>query len=211
MLLRSLLAQLPASRILVVDGGSTDATVAEASRYCRVVTAPTGRAAQMNAGAAAAPEANILWFVHADSILPGGAVPLIRDVMKDPRTTGGCFRLKIAGKHPALRVCDRLGNRGVGPFKVSCGDHTLFVRREAFERIGGFPDWPLMEDAEAWRRLTRLGRMVQVRPFVGTSARRWEKHGPWRTTWLYSAIMARYVLGDSPDRLMRLYERISSR
>jgi rSAM/selenodomain-associated transferase 2 len=205
--LRHLSERTGDAELLVVDGGSEDETVRRAGRRATVLTAPPGRARQMNVGARAS-TGEALWFVHADSWVPEGALAMIRTALADPRVAGGCFRLEIPHPDPVYRLNDCLGNLGVDLFGIACGDHGLFVRRAVFDRIGGYPDVPLLEDVELYRRARRCGVMRQLSAAIRTSPRRWERNGPWRTTVLYGAILALYGLGVPIERLDRLYRRL---
>lgn len=195
------------AELLVVDGESEDGTAERASRQATVLSAPAGRARQMNAGARVA-TGDVLWFIHADSEVPEGAIGMIRAALADGRAAGGCFRLEIAHPDPVYRLNDRLGNLGVDLFGIACGDHGLFVRRTVFERLGGYPDVPILEDVALYRRARRLGRMGQLPAAIRTSPRRWERNGPWRTTAVYAAILALYGLGVPIARLDRFYRRL---
>ena len=212
-LLRQLRAQPGQNEIIVVDGGSEDDTPALCEGLAdEVLTAPRGRAKQMNAGAARA-RGEILWFLHADTLtLPRDApAEIARALRRDPRLVGGCFRLRLLGANPVYRVSDSLGNLGVEVFGFALGDHGIFCRREVFTRVGGYPDVPLMEDAELYRRLRRHGRMRQLSPAITVSPRRYEMLGPWRTTFIYVLILALYVLGVRPSRLATIYRRLVGR
>jgi rSAM/selenodomain-associated transferase 2 len=195
------------AELLVVDGGSEDDTASRAARWTRVLTAPPGRAQQMNGGARVA-AGELLWFVHADSRVPEGALSMICAALADPRVAGGCFRLEIPRPNLVYRLSDRLGNLGVDLFGMACGDHGLFVRRTVFEQIGGYPDVPILEDVELYRRARRRGAMRQLPAAIRTSPRRWERNGPWRTTAIYTTILALYVLGVPIQRLHRIYQRL---
>ncbi|MBW3625183.1 MAG: TIGR04283 family arsenosugar biosynthesis glycosyltransferase [Armatimonadetes bacterium] len=209
-LLQQLREQGPDLELLVADGGSTDATARIAERWARVLPGPKGRARQMNAAAAHA-RGDVLWFVHADSVLPEDAVAQVRHAMEDARLAGGCFRLAIPAGGLAYRICDRWGNLGVDLFKLACGDHGIFVRRSAFEAVGGYPEVSLFEDVELYRRMRRYGRVRQLRPAIQTSPRRWEDHGPWRVTRTYLLLWALYLGGASMETLERVYRNVSRR
>ena len=205
--LRHLQARCPGWEIIVVDGGSEDDTAEIAGSLAQTITAPRGRASQMNAGAAAA-AGDVLWFLHADSRLPENVPSALREALRDATLAGGCFRLRIPRPGLAYRISDDLGNLGVDLFRVALGDHGIFARREAFEAVGGFPNVPLMEDAELYRTLRRQGRVRQLRPAIETSPRRWERCGPWRTTGAYFLILCLYLLGVGPQRLWSIYRRL---
>ncbi len=210
--LPGLLAELPlvapGAEVVVADGGSEDGTEAAALRGgARVVHAPHGRARQMNAGAAAA-RGEVLLFLHADTRLPPGALDAVRGLLRDGRAGGGCFRLRIPRPEPIYRISDRLGNLGVDLFRIALGDHAIFCRRDLFEQVGGYPDVPLMEDAELYRRLRRHG-VRQLPLAVETSPRRYQRHGPYRTTAVYAVILAGYAAGVPVERLLRIYRRLA--
>jgi rSAM/selenodomain-associated transferase 2 len=205
--LRHLRGRTEGAELLVVDGMSDDGTARRAAGHARVLTAAPGRARQMNAGAAAT-TGDVLWFVHADSWVPEGALEMIRAALADPHAAGGCFRLEIPHPRLVYRFNDRLGNLGVDLLGIACGDHGLFVRRALFERLGGYPDVPLLEDVELYRRARRWAKMRQLPAAIRTSPRRWERNGAWRTTALYSVILALYALGVPIARLDRIYRRL---
>ena len=195
----------PDAEIIVADGGSTDesATIAR-SLADVVVTTPTGRGLQMNAGAAKSRGA-VLWFVHADLQLPENAPGEIVKALRDPLVVGGCFRLRFPRRPMIYRVSDSLGNLGVDVFGFALGDHAIFCGRQDFEKTGGYRDLPILEDAELYFALRRLGRMKQLRPFVHCSPRAYERFGPWRTTASYFLILLLYVLGVPIARLYAIY------
>jgi len=200
----------PAAELVVVDGGSSDATVALAQGHAdRILESAPGRAPQMNAGAEAA-SGKVLWFLHADSRLPAAPLDDIREALADSRVVGGCFRLRIAARHPVYRISDRLGNLGVDLFRIALGDHGIFCRRGAFDSAGGYPDVPLLEDAELYRRLGRVGAVRQVRRIIETSPRRYERCGPARTTVFYAMILLLYAAGRPPAALLPLYHRLGT-
>jgi rSAM/selenodomain-associated transferase 2 len=201
----------PGAEIIVVDGGSRDGTRSIAAPLADVlITAPPGRAAQMNAGAALA-RAEVLWFLHADSILPHDAARDIWAALNKTDLAGGCFRIRLPSRKMIYRVSDSLGNLGVQVFGFALGDHGIFCRRNAFERSGGYPEVPILEDAEIYRALARQGRMRQLRAEIVSSPRSYQKWGPYRTTAIYFLILALYVLG-LPIRLLNpLYQYLASR
>ncbi len=189
--------------VIVVDGGSRDATGRLAAPLAdRVITAPRGRARQQNAGAALARGEGLV-FLHADTRLPAGGDALIQQALATRHW--GRFDVRIAGRHPGLPLVAALMNRRSRLSGISTGDQAIFVRREVFEAVGGFPDQPLMEDIELSRRLKRLGRPACLRPPVVTSGRRWDEYGFWRTVWLMWRLRLAYFLGADPARLVKLY------
>ncbi len=209
--LRHLRAEAPAAEIIVVDGGSEDGTVGLSEREAdRVISATGGRAGQMNAGAAVG-RGEILWFLHADSELPPRAIESIGRMLADPRLAGGCFRLRFPRREWIYRVSDSLGNVGVDVFGFALGDHGIFCRRASFEAVGGFPQVPILEDAELYRRLRGVGKMRQLRDAIVSSPRRYETLGPYRTTAFYALILVLYVGGVRIEALHRLYRRLHGR
>lgn len=200
----------PGAELIVVDGASSDGSADLARGPAdRVLLSAPGRARQMNAGAAAA-SGKALWFLHADSRLPEAPLDAIRAALRDPALVGGCFRLKIPRPEWIYRVSDTLGNLGVDVFRIALGDHGIFCRREAFHAAGGYPELPLMEDAEFYRLLQRHGRVRQLSPSIQTSPRRYEQHGPYRTTFVYALILGLYAARVPPASLARIYRKLVS-
>jgi rSAM/selenodomain-associated transferase 2 len=205
--------RLPDAEIIVVDGGSDDGTfetLQDLSRpsSLRLLRASRGRAIQMNAGAQVA-TGDILLFLHADSSLPADAANSIREQLQDPRTCGGCFRLRFPRRELVYRVSDSLGNVAVDLFGIALGDHGIFCRKDIFFRAGGYPLVPLMEDAELYRRLKRFGRIRQLPVAIETSPRRYEELGRYRTTLFYLCILILYLARVSPWVLERCYRRFT--
>ena len=208
--LPGLLAQLARWRtrgceVVVVDGGSTDgsATMARAAGFT-VVDAERGRARQMNAGAALA-RGEVLLFLHADTQLPADADVAVRAALADGRRDWGRFDVRIAGRSPMLRVVAGLMNLRSRLTGIATGDQAMFVRREAFDAVGGFPLQPLMEDIELSRRLLRVSRPACLRARVRTSGRRWEQRGVWRTILLMWRLRWAYWRGVPAERLAEAY------
>ncbi len=201
-------AQVPGAELIVVDGGSDDQTAFLASRHAdRVLSGPRGRARQMNAGAAAA-SGEVLWFLHADSLVPADPHGSIARALDDPRIVGGCFRLRFPRREWVYRVSDCLGNVAVDLFRIALGDHGIFCRQAAFVRVGGYPDVPLMEDADFYRRLRRVGRVRQLPAYIVSSPRRYEQFGPVRTTAFYLLILVLYLAKLPPEVLLAVYRRL---
>jgi rSAM/selenodomain-associated transferase 2 len=195
----------PGVEVLVVDGGSTDDTVAAARRLAdAVLVAERGRALQMNAGAAAA-RGEVLLFLHADTKLPADFPEPVAAALDDPRVVGGRFDVRLDAAGLVYAVVGHLMNVRSRWTRVATGDQAIFVRREVFRRIGGYPAIPLMEDIELSRRLKRVGRLACLRSTVTTSARRWQRHGPIRTILLMWTLRLLYYCGVSPHRLRRAY------
>ena len=185
--------------VIVVDGGSTDGTLKLAEGRCdRVLTAPRGRAAQMNAGARVA-SGEVLVFLHADTRLPPGA-----DALALNGFIWGRFDVEIAGRHPLLKVVAWAMNLRSRLTGIATGDQAIFVRREVFP---GFPEIALMEDVAFSSTMKRRARPACLRAKVLTSARRWESRGVLRTILLMWRLRLLYFLGARPEHLARLYDR----
>ena len=192
------------AELIVVDGGSRDASVARCAGLAdRVIAAPRGRARQMNAGAAAA-RGDALLFLHADTALPPGAPAAIADALSGH--AWGRFDVRIDGRTALLPAVAALMNLRSRLSGIATGDQAIFVRRAAFEAVGGFPDQPLMEDIEISRRLRRqCGRPACLRDKVVTSGRRWDRDGAWRTIVLMWRLRWLYWRGVPPERLAAAY------
>jgi rSAM/selenodomain-associated transferase 2 len=190
--------------LVVVDGGSRDATVDRARPLAdRVLTAPRGRGTQLNAGARAA-RGRVLLFLHADTRLPPGAVEAVLGALAAGRAWGR-FDVEITGSHPLLRLVARLVNARSRLTGIATGDQAIFVTRAAFEAAGGFPDVPLMEDVALSSALRRAGGPACLRLRVRTSGRRWESRGVVRTILLMWWLRLLFWLGRDPAALARRY------
>ncbi|MDQ2919276.1 MAG: hypothetical protein M3R10_05305, partial [Verrucomicrobiota bacterium] len=154
---------------------------------------PRGRAQQMNAGAKIA-RGDVLWFVHADSRISRRAMPAIERALADSKVVGGCFCLRIESTRWIYRARDFIGNLLVDLTGIALGDRGFFCRREVFQRVGGYPEIAILEDAEFYRKLKRCGRVRQLREKIRTSARRYEALGPLATVCFYGFVMTLYVM-----------------
>jgi rSAM/selenodomain-associated transferase 2 len=190
--------------LIVSDGGSRDGTAEIAASHARVVVAPGGRGAGLNAGAAAA-SGEILLFLHADTRLPVGALSAVRRAFAERRVVGGRFKVRLDNPRLPYRIVGasiNLRDRLLGGFT---GDQAVFVRRSVFDQLGGYAPMPLMEDLDFARRLTHAGRVVRLPHHVVTSARRWERHGLARTILRMWTLRSLYYLGVPPRGLAPHY------
>ena len=193
------------AEVIVVDGGSRDGTVDLARPAAdRVIASPRGRAAQMNAGAALARGA-VLLFLHADTRLPGNADALVLAGLERSGRAWGRFDIDIAGRSPLLAIVAAAINLRSRLTRIATGDQAIFVSRDVFAAVGGFPEIALMEDVALSRTLKRISRPVCVAAKVTTSGRRWEQHGVLRTVVLMWRLRLAYFLGAEPAALARRY------
>jgi rSAM/selenodomain-associated transferase 2 len=201
----------PDAEIIVVDGGSEDATVALAEDAgATVVCSRRGRGHQQNAGAARASSGDVLLFLHADTLLPKGAGESIRAALAHPATSGGNFRLAFAPASSFNRLFAAVYNFRSRGYRHYYGDSCLWVRREVFDALGGFREGMLMEDWEWTRRLEAYCRESGMRTVclpltVHTSARRFTGRRRWRYLWLWAYLHHLHARGVSGDELARLY------
>lgn len=211
-------AALGFDELIVVDGGSLDQTPVLVESYrrrtqspaqspVRLVTAPCGRARQMNEGAKAS-GGEILLFLHADTQLPDDAKTMIDTTLADQRMVGGRFDVRFDRPSMWGTIISRMMNWRSRLTGIATGDQALFVRRPIFEQMGGFADMPLMEDIEFSRRLKRKGATAALTATVTTSFRRWEQHGPLRAILLMWTIRFLYWVGISPSHLVEWYKAV---
>jgi rSAM/selenodomain-associated transferase 2 len=193
------------AEVIVVDGGSRDRTIVVARPLAdRVIAAPRGRGAQINAGAASA-TGDVLLFLHADTRLPPDADRIVLDGLNASSRKWGRFDVRIAGRSPLLRLIAAFMNWRSRATGIVTGDHAMFATRAAFAAAGGFPDIPLMEDVELSRRLKRTGRPLCLSARVTTSGRRWDEDGALRTILLMWRLRFAHFLGAEPATLARRY------
>lgn len=200
-------ARDPEAEIIVADGGSSDRTVEIArDSGATVVTGPRGRALQQNLGACHA-VGRVLLFLHADSRLPEKYASFVFDVLMDPATVLGAFTFKTAMNDRILMKIFETGVRiRSSILGLPYGDQGLFVRREVFSAVGGFPSVPIAEDLLFVRRMSAKGKIAVATAPVITSARRWRRVGMLRTFFINQVILGACLIGVSPNRLAPLYE-----
>ncbi len=192
------------AEVIVVDGGSSDAT----RELCigladQVLLGPRGRARQMNIGAMRA-SGSVLLFLHADTQLPNGAMKFVRAAVAAGRGWGR-FDVAIQGRSRLFPLIAALMNWRSRVTGIATGDQAIFVRRDLFNSLGGFPDQPLMEDIELCKRLRRQGPPACLPQRVLTSGRRWESRGAWRTMWLMWRLRFLYWVGVPAEKLAKAY------
>ena len=204
--------------LIVVDGGSLDQTPGLVESYrlstqssalspLRLVTAPPGRARQMNEGAKTS-DGDVLLFLHADTQLPDDAKHIIETALADHRTLGGRFDVRFDSHSMWGTMISRMMNWRSRMSGIATGDQALFVRRSIFEQMGGFADMPLMEDIEFSCRLKQKGVTAALTATVTTSFRRWEQQGPVRTILLMWTLRFLYWIGISPSHLVKWYRAV---
>ena len=195
------------TEIIIVDGGSQDQTVVIAkSMGVTVLASATSKATQMNTGAAEA-LGDILLFLHADTCLPENFETCVPAALARDEVCAGAFSLGIDSDAVGLRCIERVANWRSRFFQMPYGDQALFVSRNLFHEIGGYPEYPIMEDFELVRRLKQRGKIFILPESVQTSARRWLNFGILKTWLLNQIIVLAYHLGISPQRLSRWYRR----
>src|SRR5262249_44551151 len=191
--------------VIVVDGGSRDATVQRARlRADHVISAPRGRALQMNAGAETAC-GNVLLFLHADTRLPADADHIVLNGLARSGRAWGRFDVRIDGESRVLIAVAWLMNLRSRLAGIATGDQAIFVRRDAFRAVGGFPAIPLMEDIALSKRLKRVSRPLCLRTRAITSGRRWDQNGVINTVLLMWRVRLAYFFGADPKALARQY------
>ncbi len=195
--------------VFVVDGGSTDDTTQRArTAGARVVESSPGRAWQMNAGAARA-TGNLLLFLHADTVLPDNWARVVQETLGQPGIVAGAFGFRIDAGFAGKWFVEWTTNLRSRWWQLPYGDQGLFLRRSAFEELGGFADVAIMEDYEFVRRLRRRGRIVTLSQKAITSGRRWKRLGFLRATWINKRMVAGYHLGQPAAKLAEIYAQTS--
>ena len=196
----------PDCELVVVDGASTDATVAAAAGLARVLHSGRGRALQMNTGAAHS-SGDVLWFVHADTLIAPQALPQLGEALTNPGTVGGGLTLRFDRRSRGLDYLARASNLRARRLHQIYGDQAMFVRRGAFEQVGGFPALPLMEDLELSRRLHCLGRLTLLEATSTASARRFTEHGTMQMVVFMQYLKLLYFAGVPPEAIAARYAR----
>ncbi len=192
--------------LIVVDGGSSDATTTLARQAgARIVESPRGRGRQMNAGAAAASSATLL-FLHADTLLPANFPQLIHAALQKPNVVAGAFSLAIASESKSLATIAYFANLRSRLLQLPYGDQALFTTRRMFAAAGGYPEMAIMEDFVFVQHLKERGRIAILPEKATTSARRWQNIGTLRTTLINQLIVCGHVLGIPSTTLASWYQ-----
>jgi rSAM/selenodomain-associated transferase 2/rSAM/selenodomain-associated transferase 1 len=195
------------SEIILVDGGSSDNTMAIAAESgARVISGHRGRSFQQNAGAEVS-QGKVLLFLHADTLLPDDYAADIFEALMDHDVAAGAFRFATDLEVPIMRMIEFAVNMRSKYLHLPYGDQGIFTRKETFHSVGGFPDVSLAEDLFLVRSMSRFGKICIVPSTVMTSGRRWKKLGIFRTTLINIIILAGCLAGVKPERLAWLYHR----
>ena len=193
--------------LIVVDGGSTDDTISIAKEFTKkVLASPPGRAKQMNEGAKTA-EGEILLFLHADARITHGGLGKITPAIIGTPAVGGAFQLGIDSNSLLLRTVAWFANLRTRITKTPYGDQGIFITKSTFQKIGGFPDIPIMEDVEMAKKMKKEGKIALLREAVITSPRRWNQEGVLCTTLRNRGLMMAYRLGV-PPRILAGWRRV---
>jgi rSAM/selenodomain-associated transferase 2 len=192
--------------LVLVDGGSADGTAELAEPFARVLRTGRGRAHQMNEGARHT-AGDVLWFVHADTVIAPEALGQLRATLQDETVVGGGLQLRFDVHNSGLDLLARSSNARARRLHHVFGDQAMFVRRSVFEQLGGFPLLPLMEDLELSRRLHRVGKLAVLPATSTASARRFTENGTWQMVAFMQYLKLLYFAGVPPQRLADRYHR----
>ena len=193
------------AEIIFVDGGSLDRSAEIAGGFGKVLKCKKGRAAQMNHGARFA-KADILLFLHVDTVISTEALKSIAKSINEDSFIGGCLTQRIDNDSFVYRLIEAQGNTRARRRKVFYGDQGIFVKKDAFLAAGGFPEVPIMEDVLFTGELKKLGRTVVLPDKIIVSARRWERKGIIKTTLLFNLIIILFHLKVPLSKIKLLYE-----
>ncbi len=192
------------AELIFCDGESTDRTAKIASEYGNLIKSKKGRARQMNEGAAAA-KGDILLFLHSDATISLNTLKSIIQSLNNNKYIGGCLSQRIASDKPAYRLIEAFGNLRAKITNIFYGDQAIFVRKNIFLKLNGFPDVPIMEDAIFSRILRKTGSLIALSDKVFVSPRRWEKYGILNTVFLYSFLNILFWAHAPLSRIKQFY------
>ena len=193
------------AELIFVDGGSLDASFKIAQGYGKVIQSKRGRAAQMNCGAGLA-KGDILLFLHVDSNISAQALESIKVKISVDGFIGGCLTQRIDNEAFIYRLIEAQGNFRARSSRVFYGDQGIFVRKDIFWELGGFPEEPIMEDILFTKKLRKRGNTVVLPDRIMVSPRRWEKKGIIKTTFLFNLIYILYCLKVPLHNIKIFYE-----
>lgn len=196
----------PGCELVLVDGGSDDGTAELAEPLAQLVRTGRGRAQQMNEGARHT-SGEVLWFIHADTVIAPQALRQMRDVLADQAVIGGGLSLRFEPRSRGLDLLARSSNARARRLHQIFGDQAMFVRRSVFDEVGGVPPLPLMEDMELSRRLHRRGELALLPATSTASARRFTEHGTWQMVVFMQYLKLLYLAGVPPEYLRGRYEQ----
>lgn len=195
------------AELIFVDGGSSDSTVERARDYGKVIRSKKGRALQMNIGAQQAQFDSVL-FLHADNIVAAETIGAIENHLRRNGCVGGCLTQKIDKKGFIFRLLERYGNSRARISKVFYGDQGIFVKKDIFLKLNGFPQVPILEDTLFTKRLRQEGKTVVLDAPILVSARRWEKKGVLRTILLHCFISVLFLIKVPLHKISQLYDDV---
>ena len=205
---KALLQQLQIYRqqgheVIVVDGGSHDETVSISKPLAdKVIMSESGRARQMNKGVAESTN-EVLWFLHADTSIPENVIETIQESLN--KYEWGRFNIKLSGSNFLFRIIENMINIRSCLSCVATGDQGIFIKRNTFDSIGGYPEIPLMEDVALSKKLKTISQPACIKETLTTSSRRWEKKGIIKTILLMWYLRFLYWIGVTPAKLAKLY------
>lgn len=193
------------AELIFVDGKSTDKSAAIAALYGKVVSSERGRGRQMNAGAQEA-AGDILFFLHADNTISPETISRIEEQTRRSEAVGGCLTQRIESERAIFRFIEWQGNRRARRTKIFYGDQGIFVRKDVFNQLGGFPEVPIFEDVLFTQKLKQAGKTIVLPDKIKVSARRWQKRGILRTTIMFNRFLIMFKLGCPLEKIKKQYE-----
>ncbi|HEX3034842.1 MAG TPA: TIGR04283 family arsenosugar biosynthesis glycosyltransferase [Thermodesulfobacteriota bacterium] len=200
---------LPNDEVIIVDGESEDNTqeIVRTFPQVKLISSKRGRAIQMNVGAQKAKNQYLL-FLHADNIISSDCLSMLRGEIRSNRHSWGWFPIRLNSSRLIFKILEAGANLRLRLTGTPLGDHGIFVKKEIFDKIGGFPEIPIMEDLEFVRKVKSITKGVQINCPIGTSVRRFEKSGILKTFLTMWVLRILYYSGISMEKLSRYYENL---